>query len=142
MCASEIKVVRTLDKANSKILEFNFTSVFFFISIGKLFYTKISYNWQSILQLKEFFLSLPIRRCDVFYSYLYIALRRKEAILTQSSLLCESSDKFAPKREHLSSNNEAILTCWPLQNIFFTFYRRDSSNFKLLNCLDRISFMR
>ena len=68
-------------------------------------------------------------------------LRRKETILTKSSLLCENSVKFAPKYKSLASNNEAILTYWPLKNTFFTFYKRDFATFKLLNCLDRISLM-
>ena len=39
-----------------------------------------------------------------------LLLRRKEAVLTQFSLLCESSDKFTPKCRFLASNNETILT--------------------------------
>ena len=37
-------------------------------------------------------------------------LQRKQTILTKSSLLCESSIKFAFKCKSLPSNNEAILT--------------------------------
>ena len=71
-------------------------------------------------------------------------LRRRETILTKSSLLYESSVKFAPKcksLEFLAWNNEVILTWWPLKNTFFTFYKRDSALVKLLNYLDRISLM-
>ena len=71
-----------------------------------------------------------------------LLLRRKETILTKSSLLCESSDKFAHKCKSLPSNNEAILTYLPLKSIFFTFYEHDYATFKLLNCLDGISLMR
>ena len=39
-----------------------------------------------------------------------LLLRRKEKILTQSSLLCESSVKFAPNSKSLASDNEVILT--------------------------------
>ena len=65
-------------------------------------------------------------------------LRRKEAILTQSSLLCESLDKFSTKCKFLASNNDAILSYWPLNNTFFTFYILGSAIFKLLSCLEQI----
>ena len=68
-------------------------------------------------------------------------LQRKKAIFTQSSPLCESFDKFEVKYKFLALNNGATLTYCPLKNIFFTFYKRDSSIFKLLNRLDRISLM-
>ena len=38
-----------------------------------------------------------------------LLLRRKVTILSNSSLLYESSIKFAPKCKSLASNNEAIL---------------------------------
>ena len=60
-----------------------------------------------------------------------LLLRRKEAILTTSMLQCKSSNKFAPKGKYLASNNEVILTHWPLKNIFFTFCKRGSAIFKL-----------
>ena len=65
-------------------------------------------------------------------------LRRKEAVLSQSSLLRESYDKFAPKCKFLTSSSEAILIYRPLKNTFLSFYKRDSATFKLLNCLVRI----
>ena len=47
----------------------------------------------------------------MYFSYTFTSLlQRKEAILTQSSLLYQSSDKFAPKCNFLASNNKAILT--------------------------------
>ena len=45
-------------------------------------------------------------------------LKCKEQFLTKSSLLCENTDKF------FSSNNEALLTYWPLQKNFFTLFYR------------------
>ena len=62
-------------------------------------------------------------------------LLRKEAILTKSTQPCESSNKFARKCKFLASNNEAILIYLPLKINLFTFYKRDSATFKLLNCL-------
>ena len=53
-------------------------------------------------------------------------LQCKEAILTPFSLLCESSDKFAPNFNFLASNNKAILTYWSLKNTFSMFHKRDS----------------
>ena len=78
----------------------------------------------------------------MYFSCTFTSLsRRKEEILTQSPLLCESFEKFPPKCKLLASNNEAILTYWPLKDTFFTFYKCDSAIFKFLNCLDRISLM-
>ena len=45
-----------------------------------------------------------------FSSTFLLLLQCKEAILTKSSLLCESSDKLAPKGKILALNNEAKLT--------------------------------
>ena len=56
---------RYIDKANSNIFHFNFAS-FLFIVTGKLFYTKNLY----ILQLKELFLNLSLKRYHVFQLYL------------------------------------------------------------------------
>ena len=64
-----------------------------------------------------------------------------EPILIKSSLLSESSNKFAPKYKFLTSNNEAILAYWPFKNTLFTFYKRDSATLKLLNCLSQILLM-
>ena len=52
--------------------------------------------------------------------------QRIQAILTKFSLLCESSNKFAPKWKALASNNEAIMTYWTLKNTFFTFHKPNS----------------
>ena len=70
-----------------------------------------------------------------------LLLRRMEATLTKSSLLRESFNKLAPKSKFLVSNNDAILTYWPVKNIFSRFHNLDSATFELLNCLDRISLM-
>ena len=71
-----------------------------------------------------------------------LLLRRKETVLTKSSLPCKSSLKFKTCKS-LASNNEATLTYWPLKKPLkrITFYKRDSATFKLLNCLDRMFLM-
>ena len=47
----------------------------------------------------------------MYFTYTFTwLLRRKEVILTQSSLPCESSDKFAPNFKIVASNNEVIVT--------------------------------
>ena len=74
----------------------------FFIVTGKLFETKILYIRLPIPQLKELFLSLLFRRYGAFY------LQHKETILIKSSLLCETSVKFAHKFKSLTSNNGAF----------------------------------
>ena len=56
---------------------------------------------QPIRQLKELM---------YFIRTFTLPLRRKEEILTKSSLPCENSDKFAPKCKFVASNNETILT--------------------------------
>ena len=91
--------------------------------------------------MEELFLSLLFRRYDDFSSAFTLLLPRKEAILTKSSLICESSDKKAPTCKFLVLNTEVILTYLPVKNIFFTFYKRDSATFKLLNYSDRISLI-
>ena len=58
------KATRNVDKANKKIVQFNFVS--FFIITGKSFYTKVLYIRLPILQLKELFLTLSFMRYDVF----------------------------------------------------------------------------
>ena len=58
----------------------------------------------------------------MYFTYTFTwLLRRKEVILTQSSLPCESSDKFAPNFKIVASNNEVIVTDWPLKNTFSSF---------------------
>ena len=46
-----------------------------------------------------------------------------------------------PSIKGLISDNLAILTYWIFKDTFFTFYKRDSATFNLLNCLDRKSLM-
>ena len=76
---------------------------------GKLFCTRILFVLQVVLQLKELFLVFCLGGIKYFSCTFTSLLRRKEAILTKSSLLSESSDKFALKCKLLASNNEAIL---------------------------------
>ena len=65
-----------------------------------------------------------------------------EGILTnQMPILCESTDKFVSNYKLAVSNNEAILTYWPVKNTFFMFYRLESATFKLLNHLNQISLL-
>ena len=59
-------------------------------------------------------------------------LLRKEVILTKSSLLCESCNKFSSKCKLSALNNEAILTILT---------KRNSAIFKLFNCLNQASLM-
>ena len=103
--------------------------VFFFISNKKY------NNW------KNYF--LVFRLGDTMYFSLTFTrlLRRQETNFTKFSPLGETSVKFAPKCKSLASNNEAILTYWSLKNTFFTFCKRYSATFKLLNCLNRIFLM-
>ena len=46
-----------------------------------------------------------------------------------------------PGIKGLISDNLAILTYWTFKDTFFTFYKRDTATFNLLNCLDRKSLM-
>ena len=85
----------------------------------------------------NYFLFFRLRDIKYFSCAITLLLRCKE---TKSSPLCKSSVKFAAKPKSLTSNNQASPTYWPLKNTFFTLYKRDSPTFKLLNCLDRISY--
>ena len=85
--------------------------------------------------------SLSFRRYE-FQPYIYmnfIAYRGNHRQILAK--LCESTDKFALKSKLSVSNNDAILTYWLVKNSIFTFYKRSSSTFKLLNCLNEMSLM-
>ena len=95
--------------ANSKVFQLNFASLPFTVA-GKLFCTKILFVRQLVLQLKKLFL-VSYERDFMYFSCTFTSLlRHKTAILTQSLLLCKSSDKFSPRCKFLASKNEAILT--------------------------------
>ena len=68
-------------------------------------------------------------------------LRYNEAILTKSSLLYESSNKFATKFKFIFPHHEAIMTYWSLKNTFFTFCKCESAIFKLLIYLNKTYLM-
>ena len=68
----------------------------------------------------------------MYSSYIFAwLLQPVEEVLFKSPLLCKTPNKSASKRKFLISNDEAILTYWPLKNTFFIFYKRDSATFKL-----------
>ena len=59
---------------------------------------------------KNYILDFRLGDMMYFSRTFTLLLRRKETILTKSSLLCESSLIFAPENKSFASNNEAILT--------------------------------
>ena len=61
----DVKAARNIDKANSKIFQFNFESLPFIVA-GTLFCTRILFVRQLVLQLKELFFSLLFMRYHVF----------------------------------------------------------------------------
>ena len=61
----EVRVARNIDKADSKIFQFNFASSPFIVA-GKLFCTRILFEQHLVLQLRELFFSLLFRRCRLF----------------------------------------------------------------------------
>ena len=113
LCAPQkfdVKAARNIDNANREIFELNFTSLPFMVA-GKLFCAKILFVGQLVLQ--NCFLVFCLEDIMYFSCTFISLLRRKEAILTLSSLLCESPDKFTSKSKFLALNNESILTYWP-----------------------------
>ena len=72
--------------------------------LKSLFHIRVLYIWQPILQLNELFLSLSFRRYDVFQSNLCTVLRRKEAILTNSSSFNLRSKESYGEPGHMSEN--------------------------------------
>ena len=95
---TDIKAANNNDRANIKTFQFNCASLPFMVA-GKLFCTRILFEWPLVLQLKkEFFFSLLFKRYHVFYLYLYIAF---VPFLIQFSLPFESFDKFTPKNKFL-----------------------------------------
>ena len=80
---------------------------------------------------KNYFLAFRFGDMMYFSRTFTLLLRRKETTLNNSSLLCERSVQFAPERKFVASNNEAILTFWPLKNTLFKFYKRDSATLEL-----------
>ena len=129
----EILIKLTVKYFNSILQAYLSLCLLTYFAQGFYLWGSLFYSW------KNCFLVLCLGDIIYFRCTFTMLLQRKEAIL--SLLLCESLDKFAPKGKFLASNNEAILTYWPLKNTFFTFYKRDSAIFKLLNWLDRISLM-
>ena len=105
----DVKAARNIDKDKSKIFQFNFASLPFIVA-GTLLCTRILFEGQLVSKIKELFLVFRLGDIMNFSCTFTSFLRRKEAILTLSSLPCESHDKFAPKSKFLASNNEAILT--------------------------------
>ena len=72
-------------------------------------------NWLVVLHHllysgKNYILDFRFGDMMYFSRTFTLLLRRKETILTKSSLLCESSLIFAPENKSFASNNEAILT--------------------------------